>query len=293
MGMGRAFSNYADFSGISDIPLKISKVLQKAYIDVNEKGTEAAAVAVVSMKYRSFEPRPQKVTFKADRPFLFAVTGNSTGTVLFMGKAGNPAGDKQNRAIQIVAKRRSCVVIWKNTLYFSRLPAVPSRRLRCFQQREQGTGQFIPPARRPSPVIANPMGEAIHARTLDCFTHRFRNDGGDKVCFATALLFACNVEKQNILRGKTDGLDAGDGMILSATGGTGDRRYIKMNGGLYDHPGMPGQIIPPARRARHCDRSEAIQCTRMDCFTHRFRNDGGDSLTCIRQNILLMTKEPF
>ncbi|MDR1552781.1 MAG: serpin family protein [Prevotellaceae bacterium] len=90
MGMELAFSDYADFSGISDISLKISKVLQKAYIDVNEKGTEAAAVTAVGGMATSVPPQPQKVTFRADRPFLFTIRENSTGTILFMGKVGNP-----------------------------------------------------------------------------------------------------------------------------------------------------------------------------------------------------------
>ncbi|MDR2293235.1 MAG: serpin family protein [Prevotellaceae bacterium] len=91
MGMELAFSNSADFSGISDISLKISNVLQKAYIDVNEKGTEAATVTVVSIGVTAPEPQPQKITFRADRPFMFAIREHSTGAILFMGKVGNPA----------------------------------------------------------------------------------------------------------------------------------------------------------------------------------------------------------
>jgi serpin B len=91
LGMGIAFSSRADFLGISDIPLKISQVKQKACIEVNEKGSEAAAVTVVEMGLTSAGPStPQKVTFRADRPFLFAIKENSTGTVLFMGKIGEP-----------------------------------------------------------------------------------------------------------------------------------------------------------------------------------------------------------
>ncbi|MDR2651975.1 MAG: serpin family protein [Prevotellaceae bacterium] len=89
MGMILPFGN-ADFSGISDIALAISRIFQKAYIDVNEKGTEAAAVTVVSMEVTSALPEPQKVTFRADRPFMFAIRENSTGAILFMGKVGNP-----------------------------------------------------------------------------------------------------------------------------------------------------------------------------------------------------------
>jgi len=90
LGMGVAFSDFADFSGISDIPLCISFVKQKVSVSIDEKGGEAAAVTVVGMITTSFPSNPPKVTFRADRPFLFAIRENSTGVVLFMGKIGNP-----------------------------------------------------------------------------------------------------------------------------------------------------------------------------------------------------------
>jgi serpin B len=91
LGMGIAFSGSADFSGISDVALQISTVKQKACIEVNEEGSEAAAVTAISIELTSVAPsEPQKVTFRADRPFLFAIKENSTGTVLFMGKIENP-----------------------------------------------------------------------------------------------------------------------------------------------------------------------------------------------------------
>jgi serpin B len=92
MGIKLAFSDFADFAGISDTPLQISNVLQKAYIDVNEKGTEAAAVTYMSMMSCIIkEPKRKKVTFRADIPFMFAIRERSTGAVLFMGKVGDPA----------------------------------------------------------------------------------------------------------------------------------------------------------------------------------------------------------
>jgi serpin B len=91
-GMEIAFGEMADFSGISDSPLFISEVKQKAYLEVNEEGTEAAVITSISMDLTSAgpPPEPEKVTFRADRPFLFAIQENSTGTILFMGKIGNP-----------------------------------------------------------------------------------------------------------------------------------------------------------------------------------------------------------
>jgi len=83
LGMGIAF-NGADFSGISDVPLCISNVKQKTYIDVNEAGTEAAAVTVVEM------PTSVPEMFMANRTFLFVIQEESTGVVLFMGKINKP-----------------------------------------------------------------------------------------------------------------------------------------------------------------------------------------------------------
>jgi serpin B len=86
-GMEKAFSFDADFSGISDRKLFISSVKQKTYIEVDEKGTEAAAVTVVEIGTTAVIPEPK---FRADRPFLFVIQENKTGTALFIGKIGNP-----------------------------------------------------------------------------------------------------------------------------------------------------------------------------------------------------------
>jgi serpin B len=90
LGMGIAFTDFAGFSGISDKSLCISEVKQKVYVSVDEKGAEAAAVTSIETSVTSVGPNPQKVVFRADRPFLFAIRENSTGIVLFMGKIGKP-----------------------------------------------------------------------------------------------------------------------------------------------------------------------------------------------------------
>lgn len=91
LGMGLAFSAMADFSGItSDTSLKISKVVQKVRVDVDEEGTEAAAATAVMM-LRAALPRPPQVKFVADRPFLFIIREKTTNVVLFMGRVENPA----------------------------------------------------------------------------------------------------------------------------------------------------------------------------------------------------------
>jgi serpin B len=88
LGMQQAFSNLADFSEMAEKSLKISLVKQKTFIDVNEKGTEAAAVTFVGMMATSAgpAPEPRRVSFFADRPFLFVIRENSTGAILFIGQ---------------------------------------------------------------------------------------------------------------------------------------------------------------------------------------------------------------
>jgi serine protease inhibitor len=91
MGMEIAFTDAADFTGINPAGnLYISRVLHKTYIDVNEEGTEAAAVTAVEVGFTSVGPNPGPVRFIADRPFLFAIRENSTGSILFMGRLSYP-----------------------------------------------------------------------------------------------------------------------------------------------------------------------------------------------------------
>ena len=85
LGMKDAFTGAADFSKMSDTGLCIDFVKQKTYVDVNEKGTEAAAVTAIGMKATSVGPS-QTVYFIADRPFVFAIREVSTGAILFIGQ---------------------------------------------------------------------------------------------------------------------------------------------------------------------------------------------------------------
>jgi serpin B len=90
LGMSLAFSNLADFSAMAEESLKISLVKQKTFIDVNQKGTEAAAVTFVGMMTTGAMPiEPKTVDFFADRPFLFVIRENSTGAILFIGQKVN------------------------------------------------------------------------------------------------------------------------------------------------------------------------------------------------------------
>lgn len=91
LGMIDAFSDTkADFSGMDGRPyrLYITDVLHKAFVDVNEEGTEAAAATAVVVGTRSmYAPIP---VFRADHPFIFVIQENSTGSILFMGRVNDP-----------------------------------------------------------------------------------------------------------------------------------------------------------------------------------------------------------
>ncbi len=90
MGMPAAFDpNRADFSGMtSQAKLFISHVVHKAFVDVNEAGTEAAAATAVVMATAA---APQPATFTADRPFVYLIRDNRTGSILFLGRVVNPS----------------------------------------------------------------------------------------------------------------------------------------------------------------------------------------------------------
>ncbi|MBN2612526.1 MAG: serpin family protein [Bacteroidales bacterium] len=90
MGMSVAFSpSEADFTNINpEGNLYISMVKQKAYIDVNEKGTEAAAVTVVEVGYTS--AGDGKTHFVVNKPFLFAIVEKDTGSIIFIGRVAQP-----------------------------------------------------------------------------------------------------------------------------------------------------------------------------------------------------------
>ena len=88
MGMPVAFTEMADFSGISDTPVMISDVIHKTYVTVDEEGTEAAAVTAVEFEYTSM---PVNIVFMVNKPFVFVISEKSTGVILFAGKIANPA----------------------------------------------------------------------------------------------------------------------------------------------------------------------------------------------------------
>ncbi len=91
MGMPSAFRG-ADFSGMTgNRDLFISDVLHKAFVAVDEEGTEAAAATAVIMELSAIIEEPA-VVMKLDRPFVFVIRDNSTGTILFVGRVLTPEG---------------------------------------------------------------------------------------------------------------------------------------------------------------------------------------------------------
>ncbi len=92
MGMPSAFSNAADFSGITDEdPLCITAVIHKAVVEVDETGTEAAAATAVVMGADASMPAPPDVILTLDRPYIFLIRDRATGALLFLGRVLDPS----------------------------------------------------------------------------------------------------------------------------------------------------------------------------------------------------------
>ena len=97
LGMRDAFApKRADLSGMDGTrELYLWAVLHKAWVEVNEKGTEAAAATAAFGGMLEGESEPDPPLFRADRPFLFLIRHHPTGSVLFMGRLSNPGGAVQ------------------------------------------------------------------------------------------------------------------------------------------------------------------------------------------------------
>lgn len=90
LGMKRAFHG-GDFTAMADVPLEISEVKQKSYIDVDEGGTEAAAVTVGIMRETAVQRPMKPFEMIVDRPFFFVIEDRLTRSVLFMGVVCAPS----------------------------------------------------------------------------------------------------------------------------------------------------------------------------------------------------------
>jgi serpin B len=90
LGMGNAFDGQkSNFSELSDVPTRIDKVKHKTFVEVNEEGTEAAAVTSVGIRATAvIVSEPFKMT--VDRPFFCAIRDNRSGSILFMGAIVDP-----------------------------------------------------------------------------------------------------------------------------------------------------------------------------------------------------------
>ena len=91
LGVEQAFTSRADFTGITEAErLRINAVAHKAYVDVDEQGTEAAAATAIGFRpSAAFQP-PPPVTMTVDRPFLFVIVHTPTGLPLFVGQVRHP-----------------------------------------------------------------------------------------------------------------------------------------------------------------------------------------------------------
>lgn len=95
LGLGDAFTPKADFSGLIEGAgpgdLMISQVLHKTFLDIDEKGTEAAAATAIVMERSAiFIPEEEPVEFRADHPFLIALRHKPSGMVMFLGRVDAP-----------------------------------------------------------------------------------------------------------------------------------------------------------------------------------------------------------
>jgi len=92
LGIRDAFNaGAADFSGMTGgRDLYVSAVVHKAFVDVNEKGTEAAAATAVVMERTSIAVPREPRDFRADRPFIFALRDRTSGEILFLGRLARP-----------------------------------------------------------------------------------------------------------------------------------------------------------------------------------------------------------
>jgi serpin B len=86
-----AFTDATDLPGMDGTQnLVVSSVVHKAFVDVNEEGTEAAAATGVIINLKTSLGGDETPVFRADHPFIFAILDNDTGTILFMGRVVDP-----------------------------------------------------------------------------------------------------------------------------------------------------------------------------------------------------------
>ncbi|CAH1776873.1 unnamed protein product [Owenia fusiformis] len=108
MGMKKLFSSAVDLNGFSnDSRLDVSKVIHEAFVDVNEEGTEAAAVTVIAGGRSGYSPPPVKVN--CNHPFMFLIYDKTCGVILFIGKVMNPQSSNatapKQKVVEVVSDK--------------------------------------------------------------------------------------------------------------------------------------------------------------------------------------------
>ena len=89
LGVRTAFTGQADFSGITQAPLRLDEAVHKAVLRVDEEGFEGAAATAVVMRMAAMTPATP-VTFKADRPFVAIIRHAQTGAIYFLARIEQP-----------------------------------------------------------------------------------------------------------------------------------------------------------------------------------------------------------
>ena len=90
LGVELPFDENADFSGISEVPLRIDEILQKVRVQLDEEGTKAAAATAAIVACMALVPEEEPVEVRADRPFAFVIADAETDSVCFAGVVENP-----------------------------------------------------------------------------------------------------------------------------------------------------------------------------------------------------------
>ena len=94
LGLEAPFGSDADFSGISEVPLKIDEILQKVRVQLDEEGTKAAAATAIVVACMALPQPEETVEMRVDRPFAFVIADGESGSVCFAGAIENPVADR-------------------------------------------------------------------------------------------------------------------------------------------------------------------------------------------------------
>ena len=128
LGMPTAFKDIAEFPYFCNVPVYIGTMFQVAKIKLDEEGTEAAAVTVIGMESTGMPPQP--VPFHANRPFLYVISEQSTGTIFFIGQyTGGVTADVRTGIVATKAEPKTAANDLIYNLSGQRLSQEPARGL--------------------------------------------------------------------------------------------------------------------------------------------------------------------